>query len=243
MFNRIIKNTVIISVIFLACTIASAFDTVLTGRVLDAEGLPVKGAEIFIYDTPDTRRPADFIFGRTGTDGRFRIILLPGTYWAVARLRTSQKYGPLMPGDKHSGEAVEIRIDPGEVYEEDFTVIDIKEAALMVRKTREDHYKLSGIITDRKGIPASDVCAIANRERQLKEIPDYISAWTDSGGHYTLYLPAGRYYIGHAFKFPPETNNMIFEEVIIKGDVPDYTIRIDSLDISPPLEEHSEELE
>lgn len=244
MFNRIIKSTVIISVVFIACNIAYAFvNSTLTGRVMDADGNAATGAEIFVYDSPDTRRPADFIFGRTGFDGRFRMMIPPGTYWVVARLRSSERYGPLMPGDKHSGEAVEIQIDPGEEYEQDFTVIDIREAARLIKKTREDHYKLSGIITDRKGVPVRDVYAAAYRGSTGKEMPDYMSSWTGEEGVYKLYLPAGRYYVRHAFEFPPEMKNVIYKEVIIKGDVTGFNIRIDSLDIRPPDEEDPGEIE
>jgi hypothetical protein len=38
----------------------------LKGTVLDVKAMPVEGAEIFIYDSPDVRRPADFISAGTG---------------------------------------------------------------------------------------------------------------------------------------------------------------------------------
>ena len=56
---------------------------ILKGNVTDVEGEAVRGAEIYIYDSPDTRRPADFISARTGISGGFSISLAAGRYWAV----------------------------------------------------------------------------------------------------------------------------------------------------------------
>jgi len=200
---------------------------ILKGRVTDVKGKAVKGAEIFIYNTPDTRRPADFISVRTGIYGGFSITLTPGGYWAVARLRSGEKYGPLMIGDKHSGEPVKVEINSDEELEQDFTVYNIKEAARLVKKTREDYMKISGKTVDKKGAPAKNLYVFANRESVLNELPDYISPWTDEYGEYTLYLPAGKYFIGYSSEFPPGLQYRIYRELLIENDNDGFNIVID----------------
>ncbi|OGW37076.1 MAG: hypothetical protein A2Y97_01685 [Nitrospirae bacterium RBG_13_39_12] len=202
--------------------------SILKGRVLDIKENPVENAEIFIYDSPDVRRPADFISPKTDKDGHFNVILPSGIYWAVARLRSEEKYGPLMPGDKHSGDPVEIELSPGKELEKDFTVVDIKEVVRLSKKTSEDYIKIKGLILDKNGSPVKMAYAIANKNRDAAEIPDYISAWTDYRGDYTIYLPPGKYYIGAARVFPPGLNFTINNEVVLDADKTDLDIVIDN---------------
>ena len=216
------------AIIFLMAGFALALEkAVLKGQVLDVEGKAVKGVEIFIYNSPDTRRPADYISARTDASGKFSITIPSGKYWAVARLRHGEKYGPLMPGDKHSGEPVEIEIEAGEEFVEDFTVIDLRDAARMIKKTREDYYKLEGRILDRKGAPLRNVYAVAGREKEISEMPDYLSAWTDEEGRYSLYLPAGTFFIGYAAEFPPGKKIYLYREIHISAEKKNLDIVVD----------------
>ena len=218
---------VMIILILSFSTVAALEKAVLKGQVLDVKGKAVKGVEIFIYNTPDTRRPADFISARTDSSGRFSITIPPGKYWAVARLRQGEKYGPLMPGDKHSGEPVEIELEAGEEFEDDFMVIDLRDAARLIKKTREDYFKLEGRILDGKGAPLENIYVIANRTKEMSEMPDFLSAWTDEGGHYSLYLPAGTYFIGYAAEFPPGKKIYFYREVHISAEKNNFDIVVD----------------
>ena len=137
--RRILTIAVIILLAFLAAGEVSALEkAVLTGQVFDIKGNTVEGAEIFVYGTFDTRRPADFISARTDDEGRFQMNLPLNTYWVVARTRQGEKYGPLMPGDRHSGEPVEIELDHAGEFIQDFSVMDIIDAARLMKKIRED---------------------------------------------------------------------------------------------------------
>jgi hypothetical protein len=223
--TKIIKITIIMFIVMLSYNSSIAVEKAFfNGQVLDVDGKAVKGAEIFIYNTPDTRRPADFISSRTDVQGRFNMILPTGKYWAVARLRKGEKYGPLMIGDKHSGEPVEIELVANEEFDQDFIVVDIRESARLHKKTRQDFLKLRGRIIDKEGKPLKNTYAIANRARELSEIPDYISAWTDDEGHYTLYLPAGTYFIGYALEFPPGRDVYIIRELHLISELTDLDI-------------------
>ncbi len=222
------KTVVVMIILILSFSTVVALETaVLKGQVLDVEGKAVKGGEIFIYNTSDTRRPADFISARTDASGKFKITIPSGKYWAVARLRHGEKYGPLMPGDKHSGEPVEVEIGAGEEFVEDFTVIDLRDAARMIRKTREDYFKVEGRILDGKGAPLSNVYAVAGREKEIAGMPDYLSAWTDETGRYSLYLPAGTFILGYAAEFPPGEKIYVYREIHITAGIKDLDIVVD----------------
>lgn len=227
LLNGIVIIAVIIIVTALIINPASALDyAILKGSVTDVDGNAVKGAELFIYKTTDTRRPADFISGGTDSSGEYIMTVPAGNWWAVARLRTGDKYGPLATKDKHSGEPIEIELEAGGEHEKDFKIADIREAARLVRKTGEDHYKLSGRIIDHNGAPVPDVYAIASRSKDLPEIPAYLSAWTDKTGEYTLYLPPGEYFTGYAGEFPPQSIYLYGGEITIEGEVNNYDIRV-----------------
>lgn len=196
----------------------------LKGTVLGMDGEPVAGAEIFLYRTPETRRPADYITSRTGLDGQFHISVSPGTYWAVARVRSGEMYGPLVEGDKHSGEPEEVTIHSDEELALDFTVLSLREAARRVKRIREKYLRLSGRMVSLQGEPLRDVYVFANRISEVGEFPDYISAWTSDDGVFSLTLPKGRYYIGYASEFPTGGNYSISGEVVMESDRSGFNI-------------------
>ncbi len=228
MLNNIMKIAVMIYMALVVPGMADALEkAVFKGNVLDVKGSAVPGAEIYIYDSPDTRRPADFISAMTDNEGGFIITLPQGQYWAVARVRQGEKYGPLMPGDKHSGEPVEVEIERTGSFEQNFTVMDLIESARLIKKTREDYFIIKGLIVDKKGVPVSNVYAFANRGMDMREIPDYMSAWTNKEGQYRLYMPEGRYYVGYASEFPPKLQNKMLVEIEVRNDRQGFDITAD----------------
>lgn len=209
-----------------------------TGTVTDGAGRAVKDAEIFIYDSATIRRPADFITPRTGNDGVFSIRLPGGKYWTVARVRKGDKFGPLLPGDRHSGEPAEI--DPANDPEVrlDFTVADIREAAQNRPKTREDYFRLSGRILDREGKPVGNAYVFARDETAAERVPSYISSWSDERGEYVLFLPQGKHLVRGALQFPPEPKGEGAEEfavdVVKKETALDVVVALDDDVPTPP---------
>jgi hypothetical protein len=195
------------------CTGASAEIMVLRGRVLDISGKGVEGAEVFIYDSQSTRRPADFITPKSDREGNYRIELPESRYWAVARVRQSPKYGPLLPGDRHSGEPVAIETPVERVTVQDFVVADIREMAQNKRRSRDDFVRLSGRIVDPSGTSVALAYVFAHHDRELEQYPDYVSAWSDETGRFVMYLPAGQYTLGAAVQLPPERNMANYRSV------------------------------
>ena len=201
---------------------------VLEGKITDITEKPVQGAEVYVFDSPDVKRPADFISNRTLQDGSFKVLLPPGNYWVVAIFRqTGGRFGPLASGDKHSGEPLALEVTPGLTRKMDFMVVDLREAARRHQKKSADLIRVSGRLVDEKGQPVAMAYAMANKMQQFGTLPEYISTWTDEQGEYTIYLEPGRYYLGAAIGFPPKHGyNLNLDEQFV-GDTKDLNIVVD----------------
>ncbi len=195
-------------------------DFTLRGRILDVGGKPVEGGEVFVYDSVQTRRPADFISPKSDGEGFYRLVIPTGRYWAVARVRSGAKYGPLMFGGKHSGEAVEIEATSGGELVLDFSVADVREMTRDQKKIVEGYRKVEGRILDRDGKPVRRAYAFARQEKSGAPLPEFISPWSDEEGGYSLFLPPGRYCLGGSMTYPPEDGTPC-QELFLDAAKPD----------------------
>jgi hypothetical protein len=199
---------------------------ILAGVVLDVSRNPVAGASVFVYSSPNTRRPADYISRATDGTGAFRITLPAGRYWTVALVRQGvEQYGPLLPGDRHSGAPLETDVRSGETVEEEYIVRDLRETSLLDAKLDTSYLRVEGRLLTGEGEPAANGYAFARREKDGGGIPDYVSTWTDAGGGYTLFLPAGAYWLGSSRTFPPDADTVpLLRVVVIDGPIKDVDI-------------------
>ena len=197
-----------------------------SGQVVDHDRNPVELAEIFLYTSENIRRQADYISAGTDATGHFRMTLPVGKYWAVARVRKGEKFGPLKPGDKHSGEPDVFELATGQPVEVSFTVADLAESARLNKKTNSDFFRIQGKIVDKKGKPLQPAYAIANRNeaRHQAQIADYISAWTNADGRYLLFLPAGKFQLGYSQTFPAERTVASFKEITVTNHMENIDI-------------------
>ncbi len=184
---------------------------VLQGEISDSAGKPVEGGEVFVYNTPKTRRPADFISPRSDSAGRYRTELPAGRYWVVARVRDGAAYGPLAFGKRHSGEAQEIEGEEGNAVTVDFIVADVREMARARRKSGDDFRLVEGRILDGEGKPVRGAYAFARPEGVKTGFPLFVSPSSDEEGRYVLYVPPGRACVGAALAFPPEEGSICAE--------------------------------
>lgn len=203
----------------------------LQGRIVDTQERPVSGAELFVYDSSKTRRQADFISPRTGADGKFSLKLPAGQYWVVARVRQGEKYGPLLPGDLHSGEPQEIDLS-AEVKDLTLKVADIRELNRAKEKTSSAIARLTGRITDRNGRPLEGFYVCAWRSPISDRLPDLFSGWTDSTGEYQLFLPPGEYRLLTTALSPPPTAAGNFSSVTVHANEKSvaYNFQITTMD-------------
>jgi hypothetical protein len=218
---------VVISVIF-AFSAFSAESNTLKAKISDIEGRPMVGAKLFVYDSSQVRRPADFISSLSDRDGLVQTVLPPGKYWVVARFKSDGKYGPLLPGDKHSGEPFEVDMTAGNA-EAEFVVADIRELGQKKRANATEALRLKGRVTDTQGVPVAEAFVFANRAKELSEFPDFISAWTGVDGRYELFLSsdAKSYYLGASRRFPLRSQDEAIKlEAIERGKI-DIAIDID----------------
>jgi len=187
----------------------------LEGVISTLSGEPVQDAEVYIYSSSNTRRPADFISTKSGKNGVYRLILPRATYWGVARIKKGERFGPLQPGDKHSGEPAKIEPDAEKSVALDFTVADMQELAQRREKGREELLmEISGTITA-NGAAVAGAYVYARIGRISATLPEYFSGWTDSTGKYRLKLPAGSYFLGCSKSFPPAGPSGNLHEVTI----------------------------
>lgn len=199
---------------------AGGLETVkVSGRIVDIHGEAVPGAEVYIYRTQNVKKPADFISSTSGSDGRYQVALPPGEFYLVAIYRQgSSQVGPLMAGDKHSGDPVQFEFSE-DMADLDFQLMDLREAALKDQKINEELSTLRGRLLDDSGKPIALAYAIAHRTRHYKKIPDFFSAWSNSSGEYLLFLPRGKYYLGGALDFPPDPTYVLTKEIRLDGNM------------------------
>ena len=211
--TALIRSSAIAAVVF-CCTVSMAESAVIRARIHDINGKPAEGVKLFLYESANVRKPADFISVPSDNLGRTVVTLPNGKYWAVARLKKGALYGPLMPGDKHSGEPVEVDCSGDSGTDAEFVVADIQEIGQKKRINNPDTIRLRGRILDKDGNPVARAYAFAHASREIEYVPEYLSAWTDESGNYTLYLPSkGNYFIGGAQQFPPSSKPAALREV------------------------------
>jgi hypothetical protein len=188
----------------------------ISGTISSISGKPVSGAEVYLYSSANTRKPADFISPKTSPAGTYRMVVPKAPYRAIARLKKGERYGPLMPGDRHSGEPVRIAPDDEKELTLDFTVADMQELAQRREKGREELAEISGIVTE-AGKSIASIYVYARTGRLAATQPEYFSGWTGSDGRYRLKLPPGHYFLGLATEFPPPENGAGLREVMIEA--------------------------
>jgi hypothetical protein len=193
---------------------------ILQGVVTTLSGEPAQGAEIYVYSSRNTRRPADFISTKSGKDGVYRLVLPRAAYWGIARIKKGERFGPLQPGDKHSGEPVKIEPDTEQSVLLDFTVADMQELAQRRGKGGEVLMEISGTVTA-NGAAVAGAYVYARTGTLAATLPEYFSAWTDTSGRYRLKLPVGSYVLGCDKIFPPPENKRNLREIAVAaGELP-----------------------
>jgi uncharacterized GH25 family protein len=186
----------------------------LQGVVTTLSGEPVQNAEIYLYSSRNSRRPADFISSKSGNNGAYRLVLPRAAYWGVARIKKGERFGPLLPGDKHSGEPVKIDPDAEKTVTLDFTVADMQELAQLREKGRKELLEITGTVTY-NGTGVAGAYVYARVGRMSAPLPEYFSGWTDSAGKYKLKLPVGSYFLGSDRNFPPSGSSANLQEIAL----------------------------
>lgn len=217
---RLAAIIVAVSSLFTALPLYGDDNITITGHITSIDSNPVAGAEVYLYSSANTRKPADFISPRSTADGSYRMIVPKAKYKAIARIKKGERYGPLMPGDRHSGEPVNVLPEEESAITLDFTVADMQELAQKRAKDRLELTEIRGKIKADGKVIAS-AYAFARTGKIAATIPEYISSWTDAEGNFSLKLPKGVYFLGAAMEFPPPDRATELKEVTITvGNLP-----------------------
>lgn len=209
---------ILLPLLLLPSAIAVAGTLSLQGRILDGDGQPVGGAEVYVFDSANVKRPADFISEKTGPDGHYQLALPPGRYWTLAIQRQGEaRVGPLGPTDRFSGEPLLFEGGADKQVVNDFTIISLKEAALRNRKRNEELIKVTGRILDLSGVPVAGAYVMADSAPK-GQLPLYLSTWSEADGLYTLFLPKGKIFLGVARVFPPDSDYHLEREADFNDD-------------------------
>ncbi|MFO7605412.1 MAG: carboxypeptidase-like regulatory domain-containing protein [Desulfurivibrionaceae bacterium] len=210
-----------------AAVLRAGENFVFRGRIVDTANEPVSGAEVYVFDSANVKRPADFISNRTGNDGYYRVELPAGHYRTMAIKRISAaKFGPLGKDDKHSGDPFEIDSAGKKEVIKDFTVMDLREAARAAQKRSDSVIRISGRVLDDSGRPLGMAYGLADPHRKFSGMPHYFSIWTERDGRYVLFLPRGKLFIGAARDFPPESADIDLREVEFTEDTEGFDLLV-----------------
>lgn len=173
---------------------------------------PLSGAYVNIYQNTISNLlgPSQFISLPTDAEGRYSLEVPPGTYFVVARKRTSgHPTGPLAPGDFYSEhQRIVTRVEAGRIAVVDLAVVPIKAPMFFKSQVvdRETSTGIRGTLVDQAGKPVMGGFAMAYTEAAMQRYPDYASTLSDEQGNFTLYLPeGGTYYLAariHAWDMP-----------------------------------------
>lgn len=192
----------------------------LSGKICDETGAPVADGYVYVYveGGDKTHGPAAFMSDATKADGGYMVTLPPGEYFAVARKRASgETSGPIAKGDFVSGAAVKITVREDSEANINFTMKPFGGKMLFnPRAIRSGDSGLKGVVEDRNGKPVAGAYAFAYtgglKKKSAPDIftggarngaPDFVSAWTDETGAFTLFLPSGSdYLIGARVSYP-----------------------------------------
>jgi len=204
-------------VFFLTVTGANAA-FYLQGEVRGVNGEPVADAEVFVYASENTRRPADYISAKTGKNGKYRMELPSGSFWTVARVRQDERFGPLALGYRHSGDPALVLIGDGPVTSVDFEVADLREQARKKVRSESELITVAGYVRDNTGKGAPLAYVYAFRKQFIKSpVPDYFSAWTGKDGSFSIELPPGEYELACSSLFPPPDQQANHKAIQLKS--------------------------
>jgi hypothetical protein len=86
-------------------------------------------------------------------------------------------------------------------------------------------------------VPLADRYVVARRRRAAPGLPEFISGWTGPDGRYALHLPAGRYFVAAAARFPPALPAAALRPTVVHAAMRELDILTDEAPPRPPKEQ------
>ncbi|MHB8174354.1 MAG: carboxypeptidase-like regulatory domain-containing protein [Nitrospirota bacterium] len=177
------------------------------GQVFIQNKGAVGNVYVYAYDSPynDMRVPTKLISKPTAPDGTYTLNLTPGTYFIVARKRTSgSPKGYLVKGD-YEGKypANPVVVKPGKYEKVNVSISRLDGNFLLAPYIPSNGDKgVRGKVYDESGKPARGAYVMVYDDPDMVGLPKYLSKATDGSGSYFVYVPKpGNYYVAARLKY------------------------------------------
>lgn len=176
----------------------------LSGQVITTDGKPVPGGVVSFFNTSkgippliaNMHRIPDMV-GKMGTDGKFSVKLLPGSYYMGALIITDPGRGP---GPPREGETFYFaRDDKGNLRELTIGTKEIKDAGQVIGAlpdtfpVAKNMMTIEGRLLMEDGKPFAGGTVLVKTDMN-KSRPDFVSGRTGEDGKFSLQLPPDTQY-------------------------------------------------
>ncbi len=182
-------------------------DSGIEGQVFIRNEGAAGGVYVYAYDSPynDMRVPTKLISKPSAPDGTYRLGLVPGTYFIVARRRTSgSPKGYLVKGDyegKYKANPITVR--QGRYERVNISIARLDGNFLLAPYIPSDGSRgVRGTVYGEDGKPADGAYVMVYKDSEMVGLPAYLSKATAADGKYFVYVPkAGTYYVAARLKY------------------------------------------
>jgi hypothetical protein len=166
--------------------------TGIAGSVTDRTGVPAVGAYVYAYRSArgGLRGPADFE-APVGSDGRYLLDLVEGSYHLVARQRPDGgDSGPPRAGDAWALPMQNpVTVTSGVLTTIDFVLHTVAQPMLLREGTlTSGDTGFTGVLVDAAGRPVTGAFVIAYPDSDFRHMPAATSPAVGEDGRFTLYL-------------------------------------------------------
>jgi len=214
-FHAVVLSSSLVLVLVLAfgCAqtksevVSKEFDSGIKGQVFYTNQGAAEGVFVYAYDSPynDLRVPTKYISAPTAEDGSYTLKLPPGSYYIVARKRTTgDPRGYLVKGD-YEGKypSNPVTVTPGTYAAVKISIEQLMGAFLAAPYLPDEgNMGISGKVYDDKGKPVPGAYVMLYTDKEMVGMPALLSKPTGKDGGYTVFLQKpGTYYVAARIKF------------------------------------------
>jgi len=188
--------------------------SLIKGRVL-LHGHPVADAKVSLYLSAEAgfRGQPYATSAPTGEDGKFNMIIEPGSYFATVKKRASgREIGPLKPGDLFGiAPGLRMTVERGVTLNADIELLALPSREKQARFLTK-FAKIEGVVIDAEGAPLSGMRAALYENRNMLGEPIFLSEPTGSDGTFTISTSlTGKFYLGvrQLIGAPPSSGELV----------------------------------
>jgi len=141
---------------------------------------------------PQIQGISDYQSSMSGANGRFALVVAPGTYVFVARKRrdTTRLGGQITPEDMSSAPSLPVKFNENDRMKRDFTIYHLENMGEGFALSSHFNLKMGvyGKLVNKSGLPLQGFVVVGSKRKKISRKPDFASFSTDSEGKYFLPL-------------------------------------------------------